>query len=127
VLQCGRPPSSPFFLILQGVTDVCDRWISSIGRTKADAIAGVALPPTGDKSVTTVPEAIPKSAGAVIMPIFNAVDDSDTTQESSARVVGNVFGVKSGFYGNIRSMIQGLRMKEVIEVCRLFGKRHNTC
>jgi hypothetical protein len=120
-MQYGRPPSLPFFLIPEGVTDVCDRWISTIGRTKANTIAGVALPPSGDKSVPTVPDAIPKSAGAVTMPIFNAVDDSDTTQESSAKVIGNVFGVKTGFYGNIRSMIQGLRMKEVLEVRLLFS------
>jgi hypothetical protein len=77
--------------------------------------------------VAGVPDAIPKSAGAVTMPIFNVVDDSDTTQESLANVVGSVFGVKTGFYGNLRSMIQGLRMKEVLEVRLWLVERHNTC
>lgn len=103
------------------ITDAGDRWISTIDRSRADALAGVSLPPTGDKSVVGVPDAIPKSAGGVTMPIFNVVDESDTTQESQARVVGNVFGVKTGFYGNIRSMLSGLRMKDVVEVWfRLF-------
>lgn len=90
-------------------------WIASIGRLKANELAGVALKPTGDKTVETVPDATHKSAGAVVVPVFNVVDDSDSTQESISRLVGNVFGIKTGSHGNIVSLIQGLRMRDVVE------------
>jgi len=90
--------------------------MASVGRSEANALAGVALQPTGDATVNSVPDAVQKRAGAVIMPIFNVTDDSDTTQESLSQVIGSVFGIKTGFYGSIRSMISGLRMNDVLEV-----------
>lgn len=54
--------------------------------------------------------------GAVILPAFNVVDDSDSTQESISKVVGNVFGIKTGSHGDIVSTTEGLRLKDVLEV-----------
>lgn len=97
--------------------------MASVGRAKANQLAGVAVNPTGHKSVESVPDAIQKSAGAVTLPVFNMVDDSDSTQESVTKVVGSVFGIKTGSHGNIMSSIQGLKMKSLVEV-RLRTSRH---
>jgi hypothetical protein len=87
-----------------------------MSRESANSIAGVPVPPSGDKEVETVPDAIQKSQGTVVMPLFNVVDDSDTTQESMAKVVGKVYGIKVGFHGSIISTISGLKMNDVVEV-----------
>lgn len=87
-----------------------------IGREAAISLAGVPVPPSGDKEVETVTEAIQQSQGAVVMPLFNLVDDSDTTQESLAKVIGNVYGIEVGFHGSIISTISGLKMNDIIEV-----------
>lgn len=87
-----------------------------MSRESANSIAGVPVPPSGDKEVETVPDAIQKSQGTVLMPLFNIVDDSDTTQESMAKVLGEVYGIKVGFHGSIISTISGLKMKDVVEV-----------
>ena len=85
-------------------------------REDADCIAGAPIPPSGDKEVETVTEAIQQSQGDVVMPLFNLVDDSDTTQESLAKVLGKVYGIKVGFHGSIISTISGLKMNDVAEV-----------
>jgi hypothetical protein len=87
-----------------------------MNRESANSIAGVPVPPSGDEEVESVTDAIKRSQGNVVVPLFNVVDDSNTTQESMANVVGEVYGIKVGFYGNIISTISGLRMKDVVEV-----------
>lgn len=42
-------------------------------RANADKIAGVPLPPSGDKEVPTVAEAIQKDVKAVVVPVFHIV------------------------------------------------------
>ncbi|GAA5982380.1 hypothetical protein JCM11641_006964 [Rhodosporidiobolus odoratus] len=47
--------------------------------------------------------------------VFNAVDDSQTTQKDMAKIIEEVVGIKSGFHGSIISSFAKLNMKDVVE------------
>lgn len=90
-------------------------WISTIDRTKANELAGVPVPPSDDKEVKSVPEAIQKDTKSVLVPIFHIVDDSDTTQNSLASVVSSVFGISFSFSNALQNQVAKFKMQEVAE------------
>ena len=92
--------------------------MSTKTRSEANALAGAPLPPTGHPSATTAnaPNLIPASAGSVVVPVFNAVDQSDATQGSVAKVVGSVFGVKVEFPGMLQNLLAGMKLSDITEV-----------
>ncbi|CCA73720.1 hypothetical protein PIIN_07675 [Serendipita indica DSM 11827] len=100
---------------LAGAIWACAQWIADKDRATANALAGDILPPSGDKDVPNVPDAVPKSAGGILVPCFNITDDGDTTQETMNNAVGRLFGIKVGFHGTITNVISGMRMRDVAE------------
>ncbi|KIM22642.1 hypothetical protein M408DRAFT_332832 [Serendipita vermifera MAFF 305830] len=94
-------------------------WTSTRSRDEANAVAGVPIHPSNDPSLMTSPPPsqylIPASVGAVVVPIFNAVDESDSTQQSLAAVISEVFGVKVGFYTGLPGLLAGWGMRDVTE------------
>jgi hypothetical protein len=62
-------------------------------RENADAIAGVGIPPSGSAEVAKVSDAVQSSTPTVTIPLFNVVDEADTTQEMLSGEVSKVFGV----------------------------------
>lgn len=68
-------------------------------------------------TTANAPNAILASAGSVLVPVFNAVDESDATQRSLVEVIGRVFGVKVGFQGLLKAFLAGLKLEQVTEVC----------
>jgi hypothetical protein len=85
-------------------------------RATANSIAGVSIPPSGDREVKSVPEALPKEAGGVIAPVFQITDDSDSTQESTAKIIESVFGIKSAFQGSLANQLAKMKFSEIVEV-----------
>jgi len=96
------------------------RWASTKTREEANVLAGVPVYPSNDPSVNAAPplssNIVPASAGAVVIPIFNACDDSDSTQGSISEVVSDVFGIKVAFNSRIIDLLSRWRMKDIAEV-----------
>lgn len=105
--------TTPCFL-----NDLSIRWISGMSRKEADALAGAPLPPSNYDTVASanVPGVIPASAGSVIVPAFNVVDESNSTQASLCEVVARVFGVKVGFAESSGGLFDGKTLQEVTQV-----------
>ncbi|KIM22643.1 hypothetical protein M408DRAFT_322703 [Serendipita vermifera MAFF 305830] len=94
-------------------------WISTKSREEANVLAGVPIYPSNDPSLMTSPPPspylVPASTGPIIVPVFNAVDESDSTQRSQAAVISEVFGVKVGFYTGLPGLLAGWGMRDVTE------------
>jgi hypothetical protein len=96
------------------------RWMSTKTRTEANSLAGVPIYPSNDPSVNASPPPspviVPASAGPVIVPVFNASDDSDSIQASIGEVLSEVFDIKVGFTTGIVALLARWRMIDVMEV-----------
>ncbi|KAH8915397.1 hypothetical protein BT69DRAFT_1310345 [Atractiella rhizophila] len=57
----------------------------------------------------------PNNTQTVRAPIFNVVDEGDTTQEKMSKLVSKLVGVPSGFHGVLISNLAKLNMDEVVE------------
>ena len=87
-------------------------------RSEANALIGAPILPCRDESLNPdpCPEALPASAGAVIVPAFNMIDEGDSTQQSLAQVISKVYGIKVGFHGMFKGFLASMRMTDVAEV-----------
>jgi len=78
-------------------------WIAPIGRAKANEAAGEALrlhSPANKDLLKDLEGHQPKGQDPVA-PLFNLVDDSDSTQGSMGQAVADLFGIQFGFHGFI--------------------------
>lgn len=88
--------------------------MASTGRDAANSKAGVNLPPTNDPEVSSVSGAI--ASGEVVVPVFNAVDDGDTTLQTMGGEIAKVFGLQIEFCGSDAEELQGMSEMEFMEV-----------
>ena len=93
-------------------------WMSTKSRSEANALIGAPLPPSRDESATPqiVPGVIPASAGSVVVPTFNTVDEGDSTQATLSATIGRVYGIKVGFQGVFKGFLASMKMAEIAEV-----------
>jgi hypothetical protein len=91
------------------------KWMEPLGREQANKIAGEALYFANDRDkVKAVPELISPTQ-VPIAPLFNIVDDSDSTQKSIAQVIADVFSIKFGFHNMLAQAFANLNFKEMSE------------
>jgi hypothetical protein len=92
--------------------------MSARSRSEANALIGAPLPPSRDGSATSqvVPGIIPASVGSILVPVFNMVDEGDSTQATLSATIGRVYGIKVGFQGPFKGFLAGMKMTEVAEV-----------
>lgn len=88
-------------------------WASTKSRTELDTLAGVSVPPSGDKTVTSVPEAV--TSNNIIIPVFNLSDDGDSDQERICSSIANALGMKYGYHNEIIHQIVKLKFNDVVE------------
>lgn len=92
-------------------------WAAERSRTRLDELIGVSILPTGDDIVEVTERTVKKAQGGVIVPTFNLADEGDLDAEKLARVLGNVFGIKTGFRGgSVVSRLVGQNLESVFEV-----------
>ncbi|KAG8899046.1 hypothetical protein FRB99_006963 [Tulasnella sp. 403] len=76
-------------------------WMGPLGRAEANKIAGETIQfwaPEKKELIKDLEGHPPKDQGP-IAPLFNIVDDSDSTQGSMGQAVADIFGIKFGFFG----------------------------
>ncbi|KIM22639.1 hypothetical protein M408DRAFT_282267 [Serendipita vermifera MAFF 305830] len=97
------------------------QWMSTKTRDEAEALAGAAIPPSYDPSVTSsiAPDAVPASAGPVFAPVFNLADEGDTTQGRLGAVLSGLYGVKVRFQALSDEVFSGMKLNEIVEEANL--------
>ncbi|KDQ13201.1 hypothetical protein BOTBODRAFT_56260 [Botryobasidium botryosum FD-172 SS1] len=92
------------------------KWIEPLGREAADRLAGEKMYFANEKGKVKDVEGVPAPEDVPVAPLFNLVDDSDSTQSSMGQVIANVFGIKFGFHGLVASTMMKLdfRVEEMI-------------
>lgn len=106
---------------LAGVIWKAAEWVSTKTRKEAEALAGAPLPPSYDPSITTSisPDIVPASAASVVVPVFNVVDEGDTTQGRLGAALGEVFGINVKFKELSDEVSLGMKLSEIVEEANL--------
>ncbi|KAG6833470.1 hypothetical protein H0H87_006042 [Tephrocybe sp. NHM501043] len=76
----------------------CAEWIAPLGRVQANAIAGEEIIFHNDKKKVKEVEGIPPHDQKLIAPLFNLVDDSNSTLLSIGETVTSYFGTTFEFF-----------------------------
>ncbi|CAH7675173.1 hypothetical protein BY996DRAFT_6430639 [Phakopsora pachyrhizi] len=92
-------------------------WISSSGGRSRLEPASSCLIPTflNSNELSSYQKILPPKDLTVRAPIFNIVDDGDTTQGVLASLAEEVVGVKVGFYGKLINQFAKLHIMDVVE------------
>ena len=79
------------------------QWMVPLGREKANAAAGVAIPFRNDESKVKEVTGAPAPDKKVVVPLFNLVDDNETTLVKAGSTMCELFGTKFDFYNFVTS------------------------
>ncbi|KAI6036860.1 hypothetical protein BKA83DRAFT_4168342 [Pisolithus microcarpus] len=98
-----------------GALWACAEWMRPLGRQQADAIAGEKILFHNDKGKvrevggTCTPDARP------VAPIFNLVDDSETTLAKGGSMITQFFGTTFEFYSSLETAMAKLKLEDLEE------------
>ncbi|KIO04141.1 hypothetical protein M404DRAFT_26703 [Pisolithus tinctorius Marx 270] len=93
----------------------CAEWMGPLGRKEANAIAGEKISFHNDKGKvkevagTCSPDAQP------VAPIFNVVDDSETTLAKGGAMITQFFGTTFEFYSSLETAMAKLKLEDLEE------------
>ncbi|KZV67980.1 NAD-P-binding protein [Peniophora sp. CONT] len=100
---------------IAGALWACAQWMAPLGREKADAAAGVAIPFRNDPSKVKDVAGVPAPDKKVVVPLFNLVDDNETTLVKAGSTMCELFGTKFDFYNFVTSAMFRFRLEDVVE------------
>ncbi|KAI6110046.1 hypothetical protein F5141DRAFT_1118342 [Pisolithus sp. B1] len=98
-----------------GALWACAEWMRPLGRQQADAIAGEKILFHNDKGKvkelagTCSPDVQP------VAPIFNLVDDSETTLAKGGSMITQFFGTTFEFYSSLETAMAKLKLEDLEE------------
>jgi len=90
-------------------------WMESLGRAEANRVAGEEIYFANDKEKVKSVKYAPQSSEALTAPLFNVVDDSDTTQNDIGAAVAKIFGIKLGSRGFVEVALAKMSLSDVAE------------
>ncbi|KAH7910175.1 hypothetical protein BJ138DRAFT_1153513 [Hygrophoropsis aurantiaca] len=93
----------------------CAEWIAPLGRNEADVIAGEKIPFHNEKSKVAEVEGTCPPTSQPIAPIFNLVDDSETTLVKGGSMITELFGTTFEFYDFITNTVAKFKLDDVVE------------
>ncbi|KAL1746969.1 hypothetical protein HDZ31DRAFT_80791 [Schizophyllum fasciatum] len=91
----------------------CAEWMAPLGRKAADEKAGEVIPFHNDKSKVAEVEGMVPADQKVVLPLFNLVDDSDSTFASAGQTITELFGTTFEFFNFFENTL--LKMADVVE------------
>ncbi|KIJ37720.1 hypothetical protein M422DRAFT_211199, partial [Sphaerobolus stellatus SS14] len=80
-------------------------WMSKLGRQEANKIAGENIYFANDKSKFGQVLGMPDPKSKLTAPLFNVVDDTDTTLGNIVELLSKLFGIKAGFHGFLHNTL----------------------
>ncbi|CAE6432678.1 unnamed protein product [Rhizoctonia solani] len=98
-----------------GAMWACAKWMAERGRTQADAEAGEELHFFNDKSKVSEIPFVPPATSAPVAPLFNLVDDSDSTQQTIGQLIAGMFDIKFGFHGFFMNTLAKVDLEAMIQ------------
>lgn len=93
----------------------CAQWMAARGRAQADAEAGEELHFFNDKSRCSEVTCMPPATEVPVAPLFNLVDDSDSTQQTIGQLIAGMFDVKFGFHGFFMNTLAKVDLDSMIQ------------
>ncbi|TFK67905.1 NAD(P)-binding protein [Pluteus cervinus] len=86
-----------------GAAWACAQWIGPLGRSAANAAAGEVIPFHNDKNKVKEVEGMPAHNEKLVAPLFNLVDDSNSTLLSVGQTITSYFGTTFEFFNLVES------------------------
>jgi len=83
----------------------CANWIANHDRKEADQLAGVSIPFHNNKNKVKEVEGMLPHDQKPVAPIFNMVDDSNSTLVSTGQIVSSFFGTTFEFFNLFESTL----------------------
>jgi len=90
-------------------------WIGKIGREEAAKLAGEDIYYANDKAKIQDVKGAPDPKAKLTAPLFNLVDDTDTTLGTISSVMGATFNIKTSFHGLLHNTMAQMKTEEVLE------------
>lgn len=90
-------------------------WMSKLGRQEANKIAGENIYFANDKSKFGQVLGMPDPKSKLTAPLFNVVDDTDTTLGNIVELLSKLFGIKAGFHGFLHNTLAQMKTEEALE------------
>ncbi|KAH0830373.1 hypothetical protein J3R83DRAFT_1767 [Lanmaoa asiatica] len=98
-----------------GALWACAVWINQQGREQANTLAGEKIPFHNEKSKAKEVDGVVSPDEQPIAPLFNLVDDSETTLAKGGSMITKYFGTTFEFYSNFETTIAKLKMDDLVE------------
>ncbi|KAF8522110.1 NAD-P-binding protein [Hysterangium stoloniferum] len=90
-------------------------WMGSIGRAEANKIAGEDIYFANDKAKIQDVKGAPDQKAKLTAPLFNLVDDTDTTLQTISTTIGTTFDIKTSFHGVLHNTLAQLTPENTLE------------
>ncbi|KAF8078139.1 hypothetical protein FPV67DRAFT_1464325 [Lyophyllum atratum] len=94
----------------------CAEWMAPLGRAAADTLAGEEIVFHNDKKKVKEVEGMPAHDAKLIAPLFNLVDESDSTLLSIGQVITSYFGTTFEFFNFVESTVLKLMDDHVEDI-----------
>ncbi|KAG5650371.1 hypothetical protein H0H81_012458 [Sphagnurus paluster] len=99
-----------------GAAWACAEWMAPLGRASANAKAGEDVPFHNDKKKVKEVEEMPSHDLKLVAPLFNLVDESNSTLLSTGQVVTSYFGTTFEFFSFVESTFLKLQDDNVEDI-----------
>ncbi|KAF7338641.1 NAD dependent epimerase dehydratase family protein [Mycena venus] len=83
----------------------CAQWMASLGRKEANSLAGEEILFHNEKSKASEVQGMPPSDKKLIAPLFNLVDNSESTLLSVGQTVTSFFGTNFEFFNLVENTV----------------------
>ncbi|ETW85694.1 hypothetical protein HETIRDRAFT_407618 [Heterobasidion irregulare TC 32-1] len=93
----------------------CAQWIGKLGRAEADKVAGEEIYFHNEKSKVAEVQGMPPADVKVVAPLFNLVDDNETTLHKAGQTMTSLFGTTFEYYNFVTNTVARFRLEEVVE------------
>ncbi|GJJ11992.1 hypothetical protein Clacol_006230 [Clathrus columnatus] len=90
-------------------------WMAKTGRAEANKVAGENIYFANDKNKVANVQGVPDPKIELTAPLFNLIDDTDTTLQTFGSVLTQVFGIKTGFHGLLHNTLAQMKTEEALE------------
>ncbi|TFY83175.1 hypothetical protein EWM64_g839 [Hericium alpestre] len=93
----------------------CGKWIAENGRAKADGIAGEEIFFNNEKSKVSEVVGMPAADQKIVAPLFNLVDDNETTLNKAGETMTGLFGTTFEYHNFVTSAYVRFRLEDLVE------------
>ncbi|KAF8894411.1 NAD-P-binding protein [Infundibulicybe gibba] len=101
---------------IAGALWACAEWMGPLGRTAANSVAGEVIPFHNEKSKVKEVEGMTPYDDKPIAPLFNLVDDSDSTYLHIGQTVTSFFGTTFEFFNLVESTMYKVMSDQVDDI-----------